>query len=160
MELLLLLLLSCLLVVQTACAPKRAAMPMGREDLATQASDAGHYVKAPWCRLPELARNAGIEGQVTVAVALDWSGQADSTWLLKSSGNSSYDNAALEAALGAAVPSEVIGRWRRELVAVVRYRFLLDEEYLYYRDGHWFAPGVAVGARVPEPEATPPPLAE
>jgi TonB family protein len=123
--------------------------------MVTQAADAGRYVKAPWCQLPDLPRHAGIEGQVTVAVALGWSGRADSTWLLKSSGNSSYDQAALEASFGAAAPRSVIDRWRRELTAVVRYRFSLNKDCLDYRDEHWFAPGVVVDAYLPEAAAEP-----
>jgi TonB family protein len=149
-------LLPCLLAVQTSCAAKRVAMPMCREDLATQAADAAQHIRTPACRLPELARNAGIEGQVTVAVALDWLGRTDSTWLLRSSGNSSYDQAALEASFGAAAPRSVIDRWRRELTAVVRYRFSLNKDCLDYRDGQWFAPGVVVGTLFPETEAETP----
>lgn len=49
---------------------------------------------------PEMARNAGIEGRVVVAVVIDTVGSVASATILASSGNSMLDAAALDAARG------------------------------------------------------------
>jgi len=48
---------------------------------------------------PELARRAGIEGKVTVAVLVDTLGRVSGTDMLVSSGNESLDDAAVDALL-------------------------------------------------------------
>jgi len=55
-------------------------------------------VSVPTPNYPELARQAGIEGQAVVKALVDVDGSVISAEILKSSGNQSLDQAALEAA--------------------------------------------------------------
>jgi protein TonB len=83
-------------------------------------------VSVPTPNYPELARQAGIEGQVVVAALVDTDGSIISAEVMKSSGNQSLDQAALEAAYRAKFTP---ARQRDKPVRVqvsIPYRFSLN----------------------------------
>jgi protein TonB len=83
-------------------------------------------VSVPTPNYPELARQAGIEGQVVVAAMVDVDGSIISAEVMKSSGNQSLDQAALEAAYRAKFTP---ARQRDKPVRVqvsIPYRFSLN----------------------------------
>lgn len=83
-------------------------------------------VSVPTPNYPELARQAGIEGQAVVAAMVDIDGSIISAEIMKSSGNQSLDQAALEAAYKAKFTP---ARQRDKPVRVqvmIPYRFTLN----------------------------------
>ena len=97
----------------SAPSPQLAALPDGDSIDSVAAPGAGvatppRYQAGgegnPWPRYPAAARRRGVEGQVLVQVAVSAEGKVEGVELLRSSGNSLLDRAALEA----------LARWRFE----------------------------------------------
>ncbi|HDQ99081.1 MAG TPA: energy transducer TonB [candidate division WOR-3 bacterium] len=83
-------------------------------------------ISVPTPAYPEMARQAGIEGQVVVAAMVDIDGSIISAEVMKSSGNTSLDNAAIEAAYRAKfTPARQRDRPVRVQVSIP-YRFSLN----------------------------------
>ena len=83
-------------------------------------------IDVPKPAYPELARNAGIEGQVVVKALVDIDGSVIEAEVLKSSGNQSLDAAAVQAAYSAKFTP---AKQRDQLVRVpvsIPYRFTLQ----------------------------------
>ena len=83
-------------------------------------------VNVPTPVYPELARNAGIEGQAVVQALVDTDGSIIDAKILKSSGNTSLDNEAVQAAMRATfTPAKQRDQAVRVWVSIP-YRFTLQ----------------------------------
>jgi protein TonB len=83
-------------------------------------------VNVPTPVYPDLARNAGIEGQAVVQALVDTDGSVIDAKILKSSGNTSLDNEAVQAAMRATfTPAKQRDQAVRVWVSIP-YRFTLE----------------------------------
>jgi protein TonB len=83
-------------------------------------------VNVPTPVYPDLARNAGIEGQAVVQALVDTDGSVIDAKILKSSGNTSLDNEAVQAAMRATfTPAKQRDQAVRVWVSIP-YRFTLN----------------------------------
>jgi TonB family protein len=74
---------------------------------------------------PELPMVAGIEGRATIDLMVHPDGKADSTWLTKSSGNSSLDAAAAQCARRTTVVGKAVRKWKAPVHCAITCEFLI-----------------------------------